>query len=143
MSRTMLAAMAALTLLLAGCGGGGDEGVADQTPETQTEAGAGEATPEGGQDAEGAAEVGDAVLVQGFRFQPERLEVAAGATVTWTNEDDVPHTATAGTPEAPGDAFDVALDGVGASGSHTFAEPGTYAYFCEVHNSMRGEIVVS
>ena len=119
MIRTMVAITAVLALLT-GCGGGGDEGVADQTPAADS-----------------------AVLVQGFRFQPETLQVSAGATVTWTNEDDIEHTATAGTPDTPSGEFDVALDGAGATGTHTFDAPGTYAYFCEVHNSMLGEIVVS
>lgn len=149
MIRTMVAIIAMLALLT-GCGGGGDEGVADQSPATDSgtaespgtgEAPDGAADPAGDADAE--AEGGDEVLVQGFRFQPERLEVAAGATVTWTNEDDIAHTATAGTPDAPSGEFDVDLDGVGATGTHTFDAAGTYAYFCEVHNSMLGEIVVS
>lgn len=140
MTRTMTAALAAMALLLAGCGGGGDEGVADQPTDAATEP-AGDTAADDAAGQEAAA--GDAVLVQGFRFQPPRLEVAAGTAVSWTNQDDIEHTATAGTPEAPGGEFDVALDTKGAEGSHTFATPGTYAYFCKVHNSMRGEIVVS
>lgn len=151
MIRTMVAIIAMLALLT-GCGGGGDEGVADQSPATGSDTGespdtgeppADDAAEPAGDAAEGGDEGGDEVLVQGFRFQPERLEVAAGSTVSWTNEDDIAHTATAGTPEAPSGEFDVELDGVGATGTHTFDEAGTYAYFCEVHNSMLGEIVVS
>lgn len=146
MIRTMVTIIAMLALLT-GCGGGGDEGVADQSP--ATDAGTGESPDTGespGAEAEPAGEPadgGDEVLVQGFRFQPERLEVAAGTTVTWTNEDDIAHTATAGTPDAPSGEFDVDLDGMGATGTHTFDAAGTYAYFCEVHNSMLGEIVVA
>lgn len=139
MTRTTIAAFAAMALLLAGCGGGGDEGVADQPTQ---DAASEPAEDTAGEDTADTA-AGDAVLVQGFRFQPPRLEVAAGTAVSWTNQDDIEHTATAGTPEAPGGEFDVALDTKGAEGSHTFATPGTYAYFCKVHNSMRGEIVVS
>lgn len=137
-----IAAMTALLVLLTGCGGGGDEGVADQTPAADA---TDSASPDAGDSADDgdATSAEDAVLVQGFRFEPESLEVSAGATVTWTNEDDIQHTATAGTPDAPSGAFDVALDGVGATGTHTFDTPGAYAYFCEVHNSMLGEIVVT
>lgn len=131
-----IAASAALTVLLTACGGGGDEGVADEPTVAPTSEPAVEETEE-------APSEGDTVLVQGFRFQPERLEVVAGSTVTWTNEDDIGHTATSGTPDAATGDFDVALDGKGASGMHTFEQPGTYAYFCEVHPSMRGEIVVT
>ena len=35
------------------------------------------------------------VLIKGFKFVPEQLEVEAGDTVIWKNEDIVPHTATA------------------------------------------------
>lgn len=144
MTRRTIAALAAMALLLAGCGGGGDEGVADQpAQDAATEPAEDTADQEAGEGAAGDTAAGDAVLVQGFRFQPPRLEVAAGTAVSWTNQDDIEHTATAGTPEAPGGEFDVALDTKGAEGSHTFATPGTYAYFCKVHNSMRGEIVVS
>ena len=140
MIRTMVA-MAATMALLTGCGGGGDEGVADQSPAAQPDTSESPAEQDPTGEQEPAA--GSEVLVQGFRFQPDTLEVSTGATVTWTNEDDIQHTATAGAPDAPTEEFDVALDGAGASGSHTFDTPGTYAYFCEVHNSMLGEIVVT
>jgi plastocyanin len=35
------------------------------------------------------------VAIKGFKFQPEKLEVEVGDTVTWTNEDIVPHIVTA------------------------------------------------
>jgi plastocyanin len=35
------------------------------------------------------------VLIRGFQFVPQRLEVEAGDTVIWKNEDIVPHTAAA------------------------------------------------
>lgn len=146
MIRTMVA-ITALLVLLTGCAGGGDEGVADQSPGASGSGSpaAGDQTEAEAEPADGAAagtEV-DEVLVQGFRFQPDTREVPAGTTVTWTNEDDIEHTATAGTPDAPSGEFDVDLDGAGTTGTHTFDTPGTYAYFCEVHTSMLGEIVVT
>ena len=80
--------------------------------------------------------------VRVFQFQPGALEVRAGARVTWTNQDDITHTVTSGTPESADGRFDVRLDGKGASGSATFAAPGVYPYFCARHTSMRGEVVV-
>ncbi|HWH32659.1 MAG TPA: plastocyanin/azurin family copper-binding protein [Egibacteraceae bacterium] len=143
MGRTIMAMVAALTLLLGACGGGGDEGVADQPQTGQSQTGQSE-PGQGDQPAtEASGQGGSDVAVQGFRFQPATLQVAAGGTVTWTNEDDINHTATAGTPDAPTGEFDVDLPQKGATGEHTFDEPGTYAYFCEVHPSMTGEIVVS
>jgi plastocyanin len=138
----LCALTASLVLALAGCGGGDDDGVAD-SPDTGAPAVSEPAVPDDGPEAEPEPADGDAVLVQGFRFQPSDLTVAPGATVTWTNEDDIRHTATSGAPGAPDGTFAVSLDGKGATGSFTFADAGTYAYYCEVHESMLGTVVVS
>jgi plastocyanin len=85
----------------------------------------------------------DAVTVKLFQFMPLELTVRAGTKVTWTNQDQILHTATAGA--APGTAdgkFDGPMDGAGQSFSFTFDQPGTYPYFCTRHNSMTGRIVV-
>jgi len=84
-----------------------------------------------------------AVTVKVFQFRPDPLEVPVGATVTWTNRDDIEHTATAGSPGSPSRTFDGELSGKGATFSYTFEEEGTYPYFCAIHESMRGEIRVS
>lgn len=86
---------------------------------------------------------GETVSVDGFRFEPSTLDVSAGTTVTWNNDDAINHAATAGTPEAREETFDIDLPEEAASGSHTFDEAGTYAYFCRVHESMTGEITVT
>jgi plastocyanin len=83
-----------------------------------------------------------AVTVRLFQFQPSPIEVAAGSTVTWTNRDDILHTVTSGTPDARDERFDGTMNGSGTSYTVTFSEPGTYAYFCSRHESMRGEIRV-
>lgn len=103
-----------------------------------------------------AAEAATAVTVEHVAFAPARLEVDAGTEVVWTNRDaDVVHTATSGvpgdkgvpgldngTPPRPDGTFDGEMNGADASFSFTFDEPGSYAYFCRVHQSMTGEIVV-
>jgi plastocyanin len=81
------------------------------------------------------------VEVKLFQFRPGVLEVTPGSVVTWINQDDIRHTVTAGTPEAPG-AFDAALAGKAATATIRFAEPGVYPYFCSRHHAMRGEIRV-
>lgn len=100
----------------------------------------------GGDDAaesdNGAAD-GDTVVVEGFRFQPDRLEVSTGTTVVWENVDGIRHTATSGTPDAEDGTFDVDMPEAGTSGEHTFTEAGTFGYFCEVHVSMTAEVVVT
>jgi len=82
------------------------------------------------------------VSVKLFQFQPAELEIKAGTTVTWINEDDIGHTITSGNPENKDGRFDMRLAGKGASFSFTFTQPGTYAYFCNRHQSMRGQIRV-
>ena len=92
------------------------------------------------------------VLISGFRFQPAELTVAAGTTVTWTNDDAILHTVTSGTSVKKDDFgnYDITPDGrvdgsmpdKGKAFSFTFATPGDYAYFCSRHNNMTGRIVV-
>lgn len=89
-----------------------------------------------------AAAGGTAVAISDFAFDPETIEVAAGDTVTWTNQDGVPHTVTAGSSGAATDDFDEALD-AGDSAEITFDEAGTYDYFCAIHPTMTGQVVVS
>jgi plastocyanin len=86
---------------------------------------------------------GPDVRIIGFLFKPESLTVAAGATVTWTNSDDIAHTVTAGTPESPTGAFDAGDRTKDQIFEHTFSSPGTFAYFCRNHNGMRGEVTVT
>ncbi len=78
------------------------------------------------------------VTIDNFTFKPQQLTVKAGATVTWTNKDDIPH----GIASA-NDAFarSKALD-TDDSYSFIFAAPGTYQYFCYLHPHMTGTIVV-
>jgi len=82
------------------------------------------------------------INIQTFQFQPKQLEVKAGTPVTWTNQDDIRHTVTSGAPEKKDGRFDATLAGKGANFTFTFAEPGTYTFFCDRHQHMRGEIVV-
>jgi plastocyanin len=83
-----------------------------------------------------------AVTIQTFQFRPTPVEVRAGTPVTWTNQDDILHTVTSGTPESRDRRFEAPLDGKGASSTMTFTQAGIYPYFCDRHQSMRGEIRV-
>ena len=82
------------------------------------------------------------VSVQLFQFRPGQLEVKAGTRLAFTNQDDIGHTVTSGTPEQPDGRFDVRLDGKGAAATVELRAPGIYPYFCRRHQSMRGEIRV-
>ena len=76
------------------------------------------------------------VLIKGFAFVPERLEVSSGDTVIWKNEDIVPHTATAKK------AFNSKGLDKGQSWSYVAKQKGTYSYICSYHPTMNGELVV-
>lgn len=102
-----------------------------------------EFTVEGaGSDPTDGEEQDAAVTIQNFAFDPDSIEVDAGSTITWTNEDGVTHTVTAGEPGSAEDTFDQTLD-AGDSVDIDFDGPGTYPYFCAIHPSMTAEVVVS
>ena len=82
------------------------------------------------------------VTIKLFQYQPGRVQARVGTMVTWLNEDEIFHTVTAGEPDKKGGGFDAALDGKGKSFSFTFSQPGTYTYYCERHEHMRGEIEI-
>jgi plastocyanin len=92
------------------------------------------ATPADLGDKQGIASV--AVQIQGYAFTPPDLQVPAGAIVTWTNLDSVPHTVTA----ADG-SFDSGNLAPGESYVHAFAEAGTFAYACAYHPNMQATVV--
>lgn len=85
-----------------------------------------------------AASAADAIVkIDNFTFNPAALTVAVGTTVTWTNEDDIPHSVVASDKAFRSKALDT-----GDKFSFTFSKPGEYAYFCGLHSHMQGKIVV-
>ena len=118
LTRLALASIASLTLL-AGC---------SATPAATTSA-----APAAG---------GSAVEVSGFKFAPATLEVAKGTKITWTNKDTTKHTVTSGKDGTKDSKFDGPLAEAPGTFSFTFADAGTYAYFCSIHKSMVGTVTV-
>jgi amicyanin len=78
-----------------------------------------------------------AVKIDNFTFTAKTLTVKAGTAVTWTNQDDIPHTVTSTTQQFRSKALDT-----DDKFSFTFSTPGTYDYFCSLHPHMTGTIVV-
>ena len=78
----------------------------------------------------------EVAMAKSYRFDPKKIEVDAGSSVTWTNDDNFTHT--------------VQVDGQddhkverGKSVSITFDKPGTYHYICTLHSQdMDGEVIV-
>jgi plastocyanin len=103
------AALLAAGLLAAGCGGSGTS-----EPVATT----------------------DIQMAKSYRFDPKTIEVDAGQTVTWTNEDNFTHTVQV-------DGQEDHKVGQGESVSLTFETPGTYHYVCTLHRqNMDGEVIV-
>ena len=77
------------------------------------------------------------VKIDNFTFNPPRVTVKAGTTVSWTNGDDIPHTVTSSAKLFKSKVLDT-----DDKYSFTFATPGVYEYFCSLHPHMTGAIVV-
>jgi plastocyanin len=77
------------------------------------------------------------VRIDNFTFIPDRLVVRAGETVTWINEDDIPHVVAASNKIFRSRALDT-----DDKYSFTFTTPGVYEYFCSMHPHMKATIVV-
>ncbi len=77
------------------------------------------------------------VTIADFHFSPASTTIHLGDTITWSNSGPSSHTATAGNG-----SFNTGILKKGQSASHTFTQPGTYAYACQIHPFMHGTIIV-
>ena len=132
----------AVALILAGCVG--------QAAQPAATAGAPTATPtsaaQGGQavvvvaTATPQAQASAAsVKISGFAFSPADLPITAGTKVTWTNDDSTAHSIVSS--DLP--ALSSPILPNGGTYEFTFAQPGTYAYHCGIHASMKGTVTVT
>jgi plastocyanin len=78
------------------------------------------------------------VWIQGSAFNPDKITVTAGTTITWTNKDGAVHTVTGDTGLF--DSGDIAANG---TYTHKFSTAGTFLYHCKVHTTMTGTVVVN
>ena len=77
------------------------------------------------------------VKIDNFIFDPPRLTVKAGTTVTWYNKDDIPHTVVSTDKEFKSKVLDT-----DEKFSTTLSKAGTFTYFCSIHPKMTGTVVV-
>lgn len=77
------------------------------------------------------------VVAKSFMFAPTTLTVSVGTTVTWSNQDEEPHTVVSDTGLFRSGALDTS-----DSFSFTFTKTGTYRFICSIHPQMIGTIVV-
>ena len=77
------------------------------------------------------------VEIRQMTFSPSTLTITAGTKVTWVNDDDMPHTVT-----DKGRVFRSAALDTEERFSFTFATSGEFTYFCAIHPSMVGRVIV-
>jgi plastocyanin len=106
---------------------------------TVNEAAPATATADAG--ASGASAGGGAVDITKSRFGPLELNVGVGDTVTFTNSDPFDHTVTS--KDDATQQFDSGNFGESETFEVEFAAAGTYAYFCQIHPTMRATVVVN
>ncbi len=88
--------------------------------------------------AQAQAPAGPTIKIDNFVFGPEALTVAVGTTVTWINQDDIPHTVVANDKQT----FKSKVMDTDERFSFTFTRPGEYGYFCSLHPHMVGKVIV-
>jgi plastocyanin len=142
---TTFGTIAVAAALVAGCAGDDTTGAASGgEPATTQDGGGGGGRggdygygDEGGGGSGGQAGAG-AVEIAGFAFAPGSRSVKVGDSVKWTNQDGATHTVT-----ADDGAFDSGNLAKGKSFTFTFDQAGTFAYHCNIHQSMTGKVTVT
>lgn len=90
-------------------------------------------TPENGTIS--SAEDANIVAIKNFSFDPQTLKIKKGEKVVWKNNDSAPHSVVGGILQgntlSKGDEF-----------NFTFSQAGEYNYYCGIHTSMKGKIIV-
>jgi plastocyanin len=82
---------------------------------------------------------GDAaqLKIDNFKFGPDKLTIAKGTEVTWTNQDDIPHSIFIAALGVRSKALDT-----DNAFSYQFDKVGTFTYICGLHPFMHGQITV-
>lgn len=78
----------------------------------------------------------DTILIKGMQFIPAEFHVKKGGTVVWVNRDIVVHDAS----EFPDKKWTSGPLAIGSSWKMKVNE--SYDYFCSIHITMKGKIVV-
>jgi len=77
------------------------------------------------------------VKIDNFTFGPGKISIAKGSAVTWTNEDDIPHTVVLTALGVRSKTLDTEK-----AFTYQFDKAGTFAYICGLHPNMHGQVVV-
>lgn len=81
---------------------------------------------------------GTLVTIDNFSFKPALLALKAGTAVTWTNQDDIPHSIVCPALKTRSHVLDT-----GQSFAFTFEGVGDFDYFCGLHPHMKGQVKIS
>ena len=84
------------------------------------------------------AETKHAINMTDYAYQPMKLTIKKGDSVTWVNRDLASHTVTSES------GIELASEYLktGESYAHTFRTSGTFSYYCQPHPYMKGTVVV-
>jgi len=138
---SIAAALVALAVLaVSGCGSSSSSTATSDTASGGTQASSTTTTAPRSTTTVPTTTVPGQVDIVEYDFTPGTITVKVGERVTWLNRDSVDHwvISAPGTPQP----FDLGRQGSAASASHTFDTKGTYPYFCNLHNYMKGEVIV-
>ena len=84
-----------------------------------------------------AAPASSTIKIDNFTFNAAETTVPVGTTVTWVNNDDIPHTVVAVDKSFKSKVLDT-----DEKFSFTFTKAGTFDYFCSIHPHMTGKVIV-
>ena len=87
--------------------------------------------------ARSAAAADAEVIVDNFTFAPTPVRVKAGATVTWLNHDDIPHSIVCRALNVKSHVIDTS-----ETFAYKFDRAGRFEYICGLHPHMQGMVVV-
>lgn len=132
MRRTALAAAGLGLLALTACGGGETMGETPDEPSTAS---------------------GPVVKMPLTQFDPAKISIKVGETLTWENSNDIGHTLVQGTYEVDSagqrtsekddGTFTLDVKKKGDKVTHTYATAGTFDYYCTIHKAMNGTVTVA
>lgn len=83
------------------------------------------------------SDAADQVKIDNFKFGPANLTVSKGTSVTWTNQDDIPHSIVITALGTHSKVMDT-----DQAFTYQFDKAGTYSYVCGLHPFMHGQVVV-
>jgi plastocyanin len=129
---TAVACLSLAALLLIGCG-------SDSSSDTGSTANPAPATDTAASDTGGTTTAaGVEVSIKDIKFNPESVTAKAGTTITWTNDDPVPHNVTA--PQA---GIESGTIEPGKTFAFVVEKAGTIDYVCTIHPGQKGSITVT